>query len=157
MFQVPLSSHRTLHLQTEKTNLNHSVHLHAASAGWFRIKINVQIGAGGCADRQGELAKDAQGCRAPHRTSPGTAAACGCKYQCEGWLLVLQVTAAHTGVGKGHLKLDLNLVSQRSPLGSAAHRDGLCTLSNTPKTTEPSPFSFSITFIHKEIRFKGQN
>lgn len=94
---------------------------------------------------------------APHRTSPGTAAACGCKYQCKGCLLVLQVTAAHTGVGKGHLKLDLNLVSQRSHLGSAAHRDGLCTLSNTPKTTEPSPFSFSITFTHKEIRFKGQN
>lgn len=67
---MPLSSHRTLHLQTEKTNLNHSVHLHAASAGWFRMKINVQIGAGGCGDRQGELAKDDQGCRNPSQNLP---------------------------------------------------------------------------------------
>lgn len=62
MFQVPLSSHRTLHLQIEKTNLNHSVHLHAASAGWFGIKINMQIGAGGCGDRQGEPVSAGKGC-----------------------------------------------------------------------------------------------
>lgn len=47
MFRVPLSSHRTLHLQTEKTNLNHSVHLHTASVGGFRMKINTHVEGGG--------------------------------------------------------------------------------------------------------------
>lgn len=41
MLEVPLSSHRTLHLQTEKTNLNHLLHLHATAVECFRIKINM--------------------------------------------------------------------------------------------------------------------
>lgn len=53
MLEVPLSSHRTLHLQTEKTNLNHSIHLHAASVEYFRIKINMHVEAGGPSRRAG--------------------------------------------------------------------------------------------------------
>lgn len=92
----------------------------------------------------------------PDRTSPGTAAAFGCKCQCKGCLLLLQVTAAHTGVGKGHLKLDLNLVSQWLAETSSSQGWVVHPLQHSPNHT-PSPFTSSITFTHKKIQFKGQN
>lgn len=83
----------------------------------------------------------------PHRTSPGTAAAFGCKCQYKGYLLLLQVTAAHTGVGKGHLKLDLNLTSQglAEITPGAQQLTGMCCASSQ---TLPKPQTLALQLLH---------
>lgn len=78
MLEVPLSSRRIVHLQTERTDLNHLVHLHAASVGCMRIKKNMHTEAGGCGmtGRESRLhgwgaaAKDVQGNGNPSQALP---------------------------------------------------------------------------------------
>lgn len=151
MFRVPLSSHRTLHLQTEKTNLNHSVHLHAASVGCFRMKINMHTEGAGIqwhTEQAGSTAGEQQrrmdrATETLPKTSQtqtqfsGTLPACKCWYK--GYLSLQQITAAHTEVGKTQLQSDLYLMPrwlQRPHLGPAASRNVSCTLPNTHKTAD---------------------
>lgn len=76
---------------------------------------------------RGAATKDARGNGNPSQTSRGQKqlldALLAGEHRYRGYSLLLQITALHTKVGKGHLKLDLNLVSggwQRSHLGLAA-------------------------------------
>lgn len=65
--------------------------------------------------------------------------------------MLLQITALHTKVGKGHLKLDLNLMSggwQRSHLGLAAR-------ASSPTPLKPQ--TLTLHLLREEVKFKEQN
>jgi len=172
MFHVPLSSHRALHLQTEKTHLNHSVHLHAASVGCFRMKINMRVEAGELrwqAERAGSVVEKQQRrmrgeMGTHHKTSLGQRQVSGAlstgKRRCKGHLLLSQITALHTEVGKGHLERDLHLVphcTARIAPGLSSSQGCVGHLLTRPQNHRPSPCSSFITFTHEEVKFKEQN
>lgn len=77
----------------------------------------------------------------------------------KGYLLLSQITVVHTEVGKGHLKLDLNLVPRwlaEITLGLSNSRGCVVHPLKRPQNHRSSPFSFFITFTH-EVKFKEQN
>ena len=114
---------------------------------------------------RGSAMKDAWGNRNPLTKPPRgqkqvSGALLAGKRRYKGYLLFLQITTVHTEVGKGHQKLNLNLVpswlAEITP-GLSSSQECVVHPLKCPPNHGPSPFSFFITFIHEEFKFKEQN